>query len=59
MAQSEAVEVAIVKIKGPQTLVEVIVEALEEEFTAIRTSSFKPNDPDPGVHIYVAVTGRY
>ncbi len=46
-----------VKLVGPQGLVRVLVEHLEENFYAIRTSDYMKNMEDPAVHIYLRVVG--
>jgi len=42
-----------VKILGERFLVERVTEVLEREFAAVRISSIKPNERDPGFHRYI------
>jgi hypothetical protein len=44
-----------VKVLGPRNLAEAVVNHLEEEFNATRTSGFRENDEDDGVHIFLAI----
>lgn len=46
-----------VKFVGPQGLIRVLVEHLEENFYAVRTSEYLKNRGEAGVHIYLKVAG--
>jgi hypothetical protein len=42
----------------PHSLVNAIVERLEAEFYAARTSGFIPNSDGDGEHIFIKIMGR-
>ncbi|RLC73474.1 MAG: hypothetical protein DRI26_00775 [Chloroflexi bacterium] len=48
----------LVKLKGERGLLLEIKRHLEERFIAIPTSQLRPNDRDPGVHIFIVIVGR-
>ena len=50
-------EPVTVKLMGPEGLVQAIVEHLEQNFYAIRTSDYMENRGGPGVHIFLKVAG--
>ena len=46
-----------VKLVGPQGLVQLLAENIERNFYAFRTSEYRKNDADSGVHIFLKVAG--
>lgn len=48
---------AVVKVTGSLEIVRAIVAKLECQFYAVRTSEFRHNDEDSGVHVFLRVLG--
>lgn len=48
---------ATVKVIGPRHFVQIIVEELERQFHAVKTSPYIENSKDRGCHIFLKITG--
>jgi hypothetical protein len=49
---------ATVKVEGQRDLVQTIIEFLEKHFISFRTSKYRENSQDTGVHVYITVRRR-
>jgi hypothetical protein len=56
MMMTSGSTVAKVKVQGPQSLVERVVDALGERLAAVKTSRYIENTHDEGVHCFLVVT---
>ena len=50
-------EIVTIKLTGAIDMLELVLEKLETEFYAVRTSRLMPNSPDIGYHIYLKIVG--
>jgi len=50
-------EAVTIKIMGNREMLELVLDKLESEFYAVRTSSLMPNSTDEGYHIFLTIVG--
>jgi len=50
-------EAVSVKLMGPREMLELVLEKIESDFYAVRTSLLMPNSTDEGYHIFLTIVG--
>jgi len=50
-------EAVTIKIMGNREMLELVLDKLESEFYAVRTSLLMPNSTDEGFHIFLTIVG--